>query len=581
MTDTQTRHGRRAARRVVQPLLSGAALLLLACAEAAEDENVAGAAGQAGSGGATETPGLEVLHEGEDGPYALALDDRYLYWVSGAGLRRAPIDGGEPTTLATLDSVASLVPAGDYLNFQLSHSYARAEVGRVSRESGEVQWFANESNPSGLAVNAEALFWGVTTNSAPGQLKRSASDAGEHSTLATNLGFPRHLALDGDQLYFGDGNTRCGKGSPTPCIEPGIFRVSTAGGVPARVVSTEAGSNPIWNEGSMYWLAGSPRPSVVMVLPPGGAAQPVANLTIDSPRGPTELVADTEALYWNNGTRVLRMPFATGTVERLVSGLDVTRGVAVRGDWVYLAEVSKGRILRIATDGSAYRPTAQSVTGPCPTPIGSAEELALTPRADTNMELLGFVLEPDNVVVTQPTYERLVDDVAAIRTFEATLADVYHREIHDGRRFQLTWTAATAEAFADGLYTAWDCLNEVYGLRSVTPLDSGVELELDGIYNLPLVFERYRQLPGVTGGASMLGGAPAPDICVAREGERYEYVFDAAGECPEGCPERRAYYFVSESSGQVTQLAAWDATTGAPVPDWFEELCGFRPRVED
>jgi hypothetical protein len=234
---------------------------------------------------------------------------------------------------------------------------------------------------------------------------------------------------------------------------------------------------------------------------------------------------------------------------------------------------------RAGRDASADPP--ESFTGPCPTPVGSEEALALTPRADANIELLGFELEPDAVVVAEPTYDRLVDDITAIRTLESTLAEVSYGYLQDGRRLQLEWTAAAAQAFAEGRYTAWDCLNAAYGLESAIPLTNGVELQLEGIYNLPLVFERYRQLPGVTGGTSLMYGAPGPTICVAREGERYEYVFDdTGGQCAETCSQHRAYHFASESSGQVTQLAAWDSTTAAPIPDWFEGLCGFRPRVE-
>ena len=51
----------------------------------------------------------------------------------------------------------------------------------------------------------------------------------------------------------------------------------------------------------------------------------------------------------------------------------------------------------------------------CPMPLGSAEELALTPRADTNLELLALSLDVGHLTATQVTYERVVADIGALR----------------------------------------------------------------------------------------------------------------------------------------------------------------------
>jgi hypothetical protein len=220
-------------------------------------------------------------------------------------------------------------------------------------------------------------------------------------------------------------------------------------------------------------------------------------------------------------------------------------------------------------DGSAQPPAAEPITGPCPAPVGDAEDLALTPRADSNLELLALELEPERVVASEETYDRLVSDV-----------EVSFFNWHDGRHIQLQWTDAAAQSFAAGLYTAWDCLNAAYGLVSVSAPDSWVTLELEGIYNLPLVLERYRQLPGVISGS--YGGAidDGPTICVTREADRYEYVFDdTGGYCAEPCPQHRAYHFASDAAGQVASLDVWDSTTGAPIPAWFGAVCEFQPNV--
>jgi hypothetical protein len=145
---------------------------------------------------------------------------------------------------------------------------------------------------------------------------------------------------------------------------------------------------------------------------------------------------------------------------------------------------------------------------------------------------------------------------------------------------QLELRDAAAQAVVEGRYTAWDCLNEAYAPRSVDINGAWVHIEFNGIYNLERIIERYRQLPGVTSGSSATGGLYGPTICVSREAERYEYVFHDTGEfCPAPCPEHRAYHFASETSGQVTELATWDSTTGASAPGWFGDICGFQPRI--
>src|SRR5690349_142342 len=64
----------------------------------------AGSGGSAGTLGTTEpASGMQVLYSGEEAPSLIALDDRYLYWASLRVLRRAPLAGGEPVTLATAE----------------------------------------------------------------------------------------------------------------------------------------------------------------------------------------------------------------------------------------------------------------------------------------------------------------------------------------------------------------------------------------------------------------------------------------------------------------------------------------------
>jgi hypothetical protein len=518
---------------------------------------------------------MEVLYSGEDNPSAIALDDRYIYWASLDVLRRAPLAGGEPITLATGEYLRAMLPVGEDVFF-LQSAGTSGSVQRVARGGGAAVRLAEGNNPSDLAVLGENLFWIDPGNSIQtGRLLRMSLGGSEPVQLASELASPRHITLDGGYVYYGSADQSCSVGSGgSSCVGGGIHRVSTEGGPPEQILEDTALSNVVLNERGMYWLAATP--PRIMFAARGGTSRQVANI-LNEGESYARLRNDTEALYWASQDRVLRLPFDTEQVSRLVTGLDGANDVAVRGDWVYVAEGVGGRILRVATDGSASRPSGP-ITGPCPTPLGSPEELALTPRQDTSLELLALSLEPDNVTASQATYERLSADVAAIRALAPELADIDYRGGNDGRSLGLAFSDIGAQSLALDEYSAWDCLNEAYGLRSLQTTDNfgdtWVWLELDGTYNLPLVAELYAQLPAVVEASENGFAGDGSTLCVARDGERYDYVVDrAGGDCPSGCTEHEAHHFESAAAGQLTELDTWSSVSGQPAPAWFAELC--------
>lgn len=558
-------------------LRAGCWVLLAACADGGPNDP-GGAAGQGG------TPGVEplALFAGETSLRGLALDEQYVYWASGLGLRRGPLEGGPAETLVALDDLQDVRRVGDQLYLHRGEPFVQTQIGRMSRDSREPTWWSTGSPQRDMVASESGVFWaqwGEGWNE--GSLWRAAADGSEVMQIATGLVGPQQLGVEGEQLYFAQGNVAgCSSTEALPCIEKGLYRVPIVGGASELVVATSAGSNPVWHDGSMYWLAGYPRGAELMLLSPSGTAQPVVNVLMDSVPGSVLLSSDDEALYWTTGSRVLRLPFETGEARRLITGLDGMGNVAVRGDWVYTAEWATGRILRVPTDGSAHRPTAAPITGPCPQPVGTADELALTPRADPNLELLALEkLEPESLVVSQSTYDRVASDVAAIRRMEPSLVEVGYRPASDGRTLQLEWSTAASAAFDDGQYTAWSCLNDAYGLKDFRTLPSGIELVLEGTYDIDRVFELYRQLPGVTGGTPYLGGSDGPTICVTRVGDAYDYVFDDTGGDCAACEQHVGYLFQSSAAGQVTPIARWDSTLDPAVPAWFTDICGFRPQV--
>jgi len=193
----------------------------------------------------------------------------------------------------------------------------------------------------------------------------------------------------------------------------------------------------------------------------------------------------------------------------------------------------------------------------CPIDLPGASELAATPRANTNLELLALKFS-SGVVAEQAVYDRLVRDVALITAREPSVADIDYYAPHDGKQLFLQTDARTLSQMQAGTYRAWSCLNGTYGLVS-SDFSSGVisfaTLTLKGIYNLVRVSKDYAALPGVQSASANVGGGDGSTICVVREDSVWHYVFDrASGDCLAGCTEHEYLHFTVSSAGTVVAL---------------------------
>ncbi len=213
----------------------------------------------------------------------------------------------------------------------------------------------------------------------------------------------------------------------------------------------------------------------------------------------------------------------------------------------------------------------------CPTPLGTAEELARTPRSDTNLELLALTLDVGQLTATQPTYDRVVADVGAIRESAPSLAMLAFSPPHDGHSFVIGFGSDATEALGAGTYTAWDCLLATYGARIGSVIDAfpsyAPTVYLDGIFDLPRLVQLFDQLPDAV--VEMNAGGGERTLCAVRDGEHYEYVVDETnGECDAASEcTGRARYFASDAPGDITLLESWGSLDAAPVPGWFLDVC--------
>jgi hypothetical protein len=345
------------------------------------------------------------------------------------------------------------------------------------------------------------------------------------------------------------------------------------------VAKLYSASAPIFlanSDSGMAWLEAHDPPRVLFASP-GSAQRELAVLS--SAAYGTFAAADRDAVYWTSSTAVMKAPIDGSAVSRIASGLRALGDIALGQGWAYVADAGQGRILRVALDGSGNRPSGP-ITGPCPAPLGTREERQQTPRTDQNLERLALALDPGSLTASQSTYDRVEADVAAIERLNPELAGSNFPARDDGKRLALWLDDIGALSLEAAEYTAWDCLNDAYGLASISPATEEyygprVTIELDGIFDLHLVAEQYRRLPGV---AIAEPAAPSADdagaeLCASRSGERYEYVIDrTSGQCPERC-EHEAHRFASDAAGQISALGVWDSRTSEPTPEWFRSRC--------
>jgi hypothetical protein len=208
--------------------------------------------------------------------------------------------------------------------------------------------------------------------------------------------------------------------------------------------------------------------------------------------------------------------------------------------------------------GVAGAPDSNGGSSNCPTGLPSTAEIASTPRADTNLELLAL-RSSTGIIADQAIYDRVVRDVTAIRAADASVAGIEYFARSDGRTLFLELAKSNFADMQSGAYHDWDCLNQAYVKTDLLLMDSTVspygELTLKGNYDLARVGAQYAALPGIQSAGSNIGGGDGPTICITRGADVWHYVFDkAGGDCPAGCTEHEYHHFTTSTAGQVTSL---------------------------
>jgi hypothetical protein len=502
--------------------------------------------------------GARVLIEDEYLPRDLIIDDQYLYWTNGsAAIRRAPLAGGGAETLTIAHSLGTVIAAGEYVYFS---DYLAADdtgtVARVARTGGDPNVLATGVVPASLALDGERLYWADQGHTVgDGRVYSMALDGSDSILLAEGLNGPFGLTVGGGFLYFANSVENCPVGNPT-CVA-GVTRVPLAGGATTQIDANGSASNLLATESGVYWLRDT-TPQVVMHAAYDGAAEVVLALPAEAAG---DLTRDADALYWASSDTLLRLPFAGSTLERLLADRHLTRSAALSVDTVYVAESEAGRILAVAKDGSGNRPKAP-IEGPCPSLVGDAGEMALSPRADDNLEALALSLEPTRVIASQATYDRVVADMAALRALAPELASIQFTPPYQ-HSLDVVFGDVARQSLASEQYSAWNCLNDFYAPMTVAPVPDApteglVRVQFERTFNGEVLAELYRQLPGVTAGEPSYDDGLGTALAARRNGDTFEYFVrtsdaSCATTCPSPIDDTTARHFRSTSAGSVSE----------------------------
>ena len=295
----------------------------------------------------------QVLATPERDPSDIAADERFVYWVSpdvrrrDFQLRAMPVVGGRRVTLYTGNAgLRYLLPVqrDEYVYFE-----EEGRIGRVSRTSpGSDQTLVVGENLAGFALDdADVLYWVQTSAEDPFAGTLSRTFLGLDRTEVVSIALPaiQRIAIAGDYVYLASERRAC-PGEPglppraTECVGGGIYRVAKGGGNVEPVHEGNATPDLIVNERGIHWLdTGRER---LLFAPFGGAEQEVAELaTIQG-----FFTQDAGSLYFASQDRVTRMQFEGGIFKDLSQEVERATGVAVSGEWVYVAGAGRDQIAR-------------------------------------------------------------------------------------------------------------------------------------------------------------------------------------------------------------------------------------------
>lgn len=186
--------------------------------------------------------GAPVTLFGVDQPMSFAIDEEFAYVTTTGGVWRVAIAGGAPQKIADARASEAIAVDAEYVYWidRGSAGDDATSLSRVPKAGGASRvLLAGPGVFSGvlmnaLAVDATNVYWVATR--ADGIVAKTSKEGGPPMTLASSLGCPYTLRVDGDAIFFADGVIACG---PSKLPPRAIDRVATGGGAASEVVLAE------------------------------------------------------------------------------------------------------------------------------------------------------------------------------------------------------------------------------------------------------------------------------------------------------------------------------------------------------
>lgn len=224
----------------------------------------------------------------------------------------------------------------------------------------------------------------------------------------------------------------------------------------------------------------------------------------------------------------------------------------------------------------------QNGSQPVPT-VSSPEsrdvvQVALPTGVSATEESDQLVLEATGAFVPPSDLSsQVAAELAAIRSAYPEVSGIYAMPSWSMTSLLGSFEDDTYAAYQSGSYTAWDELNERFGLTRVDILSEHLgifALRFSAWYNAPLLAAEYAAVPGLEHMDPNYIGGDGDDVCLCIDGDAHVYVFDeGTGDCPAGCIEHTYWGFrvrVEGSTATIEALGRWEANYGEEKPEWLE-----------
>lgn len=231
-----------------------------------------------------------------------------------------------------------------------------------------------------------------------------------------------------------------------------------------------------------------------------------------------------------------------------------------------------GTTITGGTGGAGGTTGGGGAIDPCADYMGQATqaELALSPFFDEESEVLAYEATGE-VVADEHVYDRIVFDLSAIRATTPAVQNIHMMQSGAPSELYVGFDDVGFAAVKAGTYTAWNCANAWYGVKSIETPNATVHVTFEHRLNPFALALEYDQFPNTSLVGAVIPAGDGDDVCVSIEGTNlYHYVFDKGdGDCPAGCTMHTYWGFTTDGTS-VTPLGTF--TNQDPTPAWFTQL---------